>query len=130
MKIPDGFSQVTPYIFAEGALAYMGFLGEAFGAVEVGRTLAPDGTLANGQVKIGDAAFMLSEASERFPASRASFYLYVDEADLAYERALGAGAKGVMEISDMPYGDRQGGVRDSAGNVWWISQRLVDSPYY
>jgi PhnB protein len=34
-----------------------------------------------------------------------------------------------MEVMDMPYGDRQGGIRDVAGNIWWLSQRIVKAPY-
>jgi PhnB protein len=44
-------------------------------------------------------------------------------------KAVAAGATTVMEVADMPYGDRQGGVRDAHGNLWWISQRIVEAPY-
>jgi len=55
--------------------------------------------------------------------------MHVENADLAMEQALNAGATLEMEVADMPYDDRQGGVRDPFGNIWWISQRLVDGPY-
>jgi PhnB protein len=45
-------------------------------------------------------------------------------------RAIAAGADRIMDVADMPYGDRQGGVRDLAGNIWWVSQRLTDKPYF
>lgn len=45
-------------------------------------------------------------------------------------KAEQAGAEKIMEVGDMPYGDRQGGVRDPAGNIWWVSQRLTDEPYF
>ena len=44
-------------------------------------------------------------------------------------RTVAAGAESIMPVADMPYDDRQGGVRDAWGNLWWISQRLVDGPY-
>jgi PhnB protein len=44
-------------------------------------------------------------------------------------RALAAGGEGVMAVADMPYGDRQGGVRDPRGNIWWLSQRLAAGAY-
>jgi len=72
---------------------------------------------------------MVSDAGERFAATRASYYLYVDDADASVARALGAGGTLIMPVADMPYGDRQGGVADAGGNIWWISQRLVDEPY-
>lgn len=91
--------------------------------------MRPDGKIANVQVAIGDATVMASEASERFPATRATYYLYVDDADAAVDRALAAGGELIMKVADMPYGDRQGGVADPGGNIWWISQRLVHEPY-
>lgn len=58
-----------------------------------------------------------------------SYYLYVEDADASMERALEHGAKLEMEVADMPYGDRQGGIRDAHGNIWWISQRTIHAPY-
>ncbi len=51
------------------------------------------------------------------------------DADAAMAQALAHGATLEMAVANMPYGDRQGGVRDGHGNIWWISQRLVDGPY-
>lgn len=129
MKLPPGFSPLTPYLFVAGAETYLRFLGAAFGAVETGRSRRPDGALANARVKIGEAMLMLSEAVPPFAPSAAAFYLYVEDAEAAMRRAVAAGADMVMEVADMPYGDRQGGVRDPAGSLWWISQRLTDAPY-
>ena len=130
MNIPAGFGAVTPYIFADGAAAYLEFLALAFGGEELGRSEAPNGRIANAQVRISGTTLMVSEASPRFPASRAAFYLYVDDADVAMARALGFGATHIMDVGDMPYGDRQGGVADPGGNIWWISQRLTKDPYF
>lgn len=58
----------------------------------------------------------------------AAYYLYVPDADAAVRRALECGAQLEMPVADMSYGDRQGGVRDSHGNIWWISQRTVEVP--
>ncbi len=72
---------------------------------------------------------MVSESSPAFPAMPASFYLYVADADAATARALTFGATLTMAVADMPYGDRQSGVRDAHGNLWWLSQRTVQEPY-
>ncbi|WP_417229897.1 VOC family protein [Brevundimonas sp.] len=130
MNIPVGFGAVTPYIFADDAAAYLEFLDLAFGSEELGRSVAPNGRIANAQIRISGTTLMVSEASSRFPASRAAFYLYVDDADVAMARALGCGATHIMDVGDMPYGDRQGGVADPCGNIWWISQRLTKDPYF
>ncbi|WP_428331777.1 VOC family protein [Novosphingobium sp.] len=81
-------------------------------------------------MKFDTATIMISEASDEFPPSSAAFYLYVDDADASMERALTAGAEKIMDAADMPYGDRQGGVRDRSGNIWWVSQRLSANPYF
>ena len=128
--IPDGFNTVTPYFFVDGAERFVDFLKAAFDGRELGRTTRPDGKIANAQVRIGTSTVMVSEAPEQYKAMRSAYYLYVESADAAMHRAMANGAVLEMEVSDMPYGDRQGGVVDPAGNVWWLSQRLEQGPYF
>jgi PhnB protein len=99
------------------------------GGTELLRQLRPDGRIANAQVRIGTSTVMVSEASAIYPAMPGSYYLYVDDADAALDRALKHGAPLEMQVMDMPYGDRQGGVKDAHENLWWLSQRLVEAPY-
>ena len=130
MNVPPGFGVVTPYLFVDDAVTYIAFLEAAFGAEELDRSIRPDGCVANAQLSFSGTMIMLSEASGDFPASRAAYYLYVADAHTAMARAVAAGATEIMAVADMPYGDRQGGVRDRAGNIWWVSQRLTDAPYF
>lgn len=130
MHVPEGFAVVTPYIFVHDADAYVRFLEAAFGAREIGRSTAPNGQIANCQLKFETATIMVSEASDQFPPSSAALYLYVADADAAMGIAEAAGAKRIMDVADMPYGDRQGGVCDPSGNIWWVSQRLSAAPYF
>jgi PhnB protein len=116
-------------MFVESAQASIDFLVTAFDGEEKGRTLEPDNRIANAQVRIGTTTLMISEATERFPPMPTAFYLYIEDADAAMEQALAIGASLEMEVADMPYEDRQRGVVDPFGNIWWISQRLVDRPY-
>jgi PhnB protein len=128
MYIPPGFNTVTPYFFVDGAAGFIDFLVAGLGGTEILRHM--DGKrIANAQVQLGTSAVMVSEASAAFPSMPASYYLYVENADESMTRARKAGATEVMAVADMPYGDRQGGVRDRHGNLWWISQRLVAGPY-
>ena len=129
MRIPPGFNTVAPYFFVNDADAFARFLVAGLGGVETCRSLRPDGLVANVQVRLGTSTVMASEASPGYPAMAAAFYLYVDDADAALAQALQHGATLEMAVADLPYGDRQGGVRDPHGNIWWISQRLVDGPY-
>jgi uncharacterized glyoxalase superfamily protein PhnB len=55
-------------------------------------------------------------------------YVYVDDCDAAYARAIAAGAEPLMPPADMFYGDRSGGVKDASGNSWWIATHIEDVP--
>jgi PhnB protein len=115
--------------FVADANRFVAFLIEGLGGTEVVRSLRPDGRIGNVQVRIGTSTIMASEAGGPYPPMPMASYLYVENADESMARALAAGATLEMEVGDMPYGDRQGGVRDAHGNLWWISQRLVHEPY-
>jgi len=128
VRIPPGFNTVTAYFFVNQADAFVEFLIAGLGGTEILRH-TDGGRIANAQVRIGDSTVMLSEASPAFPETPSSHYLYVEDADIAMSKALAAGATRIMDVADMPYGDRQGGIRDRWGNIWWLSQRLVDGPY-
>lgn len=130
MIIPPGFGTVAPYLFVRNAGDYARFLVTALGGEETGRSMRPDGHIANCQVRIGTSTIMLSEADDRYPPMKSAFYIFVEDADAAMKRAIENGAALEMKVMDMPYGDRQGGVVDPAGNIWWISQRLTDDPYF
>ncbi len=129
VQLPDGYGTVFPYMFVQDAAKFLEFLVHAFAAVEIERVLAASGRIANAQIQIGTTRFMVSEAPAEFPAMPASYYVFVASADAACEQACQAGAVKIMDVEDRPYGDRQGGVRDPFGNIWWISQRLSPGPY-
>ena len=128
MRIPPGFNTVTPYFFVAGADRFIEFLVRGLGGIETARHMNGE-RIANAQVRIGSSTVMVSEASADFPAMPASYYLYVENADEAMRQATAQGGTKVMDVADMPYKDRQGGIRDPFGNLWWISERLVDGPY-
>jgi len=129
MYIPEGYGTMFPYILVSDAFPYLEFLKQAFGATELGRTVLPNGRLANARVRIGSTSFMVSEAGDGSEPTRSAFYVYVENADDGYRKAVASGAMGLFAPQDMPYGDRQGGVTDPAGNIWWISTRTAHSAY-
>ncbi len=129
MYVPPGFGTVTPYFLVTDAGRFAHFLVAGLGGVELGRHNRPDGRIANAQVRLGTSTVMISEATASHPPMAAAYYLYVEDADVALAQALANGATLLMPVADMPYGDRQGGVRDSHGNIWWLSQRLLRESY-
>ena len=127
---PEGFSTVNGYLFTENMPELIDFLKNAFYAEELSRTVCSDnGDIANLILKIGASCIMLSQARGGFTGMSTSYYLYVNDVDALFKRALEHGASTVFEPADMEYGDRQGGVQDPAGNYWWISTRLKKMPY-
>lgn len=129
MYIPPGFNTVTPYFFVSNAEPFVRFLVQSLGGTETYRTLRPNGLIANVQVQLGISTVMVREATERHQPMAATYYLYVEDTDASIQQAFAHGATLEMEVSDMPYGDRQGGVKDQHGNICWISQRTIHEPY-
>jgi PhnB protein len=121
--IPDGFHTVTPYFSVQGVPSLIEFFKRAFDAIEIGRAVHPDGTVLNATVRIGDSSVMLGEIPEGRQPMLAMLYMYVDDADAVYERAMQAGGTSVMKPIDHSYGDRAGAVKDPSGNEWWIATR-------
>lgn len=73
------------------------------------------------EMRIADAVILVSDASGLRPASPAFLYVYVEDADATYRRALEAGARAIEPPADMPYGDRRATVQDAWGNTWQIA---------
>lgn len=125
-SMPEGFHSVTPLLAARGATRLIDFLKAAFGAVELFRLSAADGSVMHAELRIGDSVLMLGEAMEGFSPMPASLYLYVPDADATYRAALDAGGESLEEPADRFWGDRMALVRDFAGNRWWIATHVED----
>jgi PhnB protein len=126
--IPDGYHSVTPYLVVQGVPKLLDFLRQAFGAQEVFRMARPDGTIMHAEIRIGDSVVMMGEPMGDMAPMPGSLYLYVNDTDAIYQRALQAGATSVMEPMDQFYGDRSAGVKDAVGNHWWIATHKEDVP--
>lgn len=126
--IPDGYHAVTPYVITSDAPGVIAFLEKAFGAQELEpRLMRPDGSIMHVAVQVGDSRIMLSEANDDSPAMPSMLYIYTEDADAAFQRAIDAGAEVVMPIEDQYYGDRNGGVKDPSGNLWWIGKQIEEA---
>jgi PhnB protein len=118
--VRHGFGAVRPYV--HGPVALLDFVKETFGATELERhEFGPDSYHV--ELRIGDSVLVI-EAGDLpgdVPAWTNSIYVYVDDVDAVFAQALTLGATSIAEITDKPYDERQGGFRDMAGNVWWVS---------
>jgi PhnB protein len=125
-SIPDGYHSVTPYLVVQGVATLLDFLNQVFDAQELHRMPRPDGTIMHAEVRIGDSVVMMGEPMGEFTPMPGSIYVYVNDADAVYKRALQAGATSLMEPADQFYGDRSAGVKDPVGNQWWIATHKED----
>ena len=123
--IPEGFRTVTPFIMVKDAAALLDFMKEGLDAEEVFVLHHGAQKVGHAQMKIGDSMVMVGDA-ENMPELKGAIYLYVPDADAAYDRAVKAGASSVIEPEDQFYGDRMGGVKDPFGNTWWFATHIED----
>ncbi len=119
--IPEGYHTVTPYMVVPDVDELLDFVTAAFGAIEKERMPSQDEKTGHAEVLIGDSHAMMGRAQDDYPAMPCVIYLYVEDADATYAKALAAGATSVQEPEDMFYGDRSAAVRDASGNVWTIA---------
>ena len=122
--IPAGYHSVTPYLVTESVPKLLDFVRKAFDAKVTERLELPDGTIKHAEVRIGDSPVMMGQAGGGRKPVKAMLYLYVENCDTAYEKALDAGGTPVMKPADQFYGDRSGGVVDPTGNEWWFGSRI------
>jgi uncharacterized glyoxalase superfamily protein PhnB len=114
---PEGYRSITPRIAVADVVSQVNFLRSVFGGIgEV-----TDGRPA--EIVIGDSMVMVGSVIERDPFP-AFLYVYVDDADHTYDRAVAAGAEAIEEPRDTPYGDRRAMVRDPFGNLYQIAHRI------
>src|SRR5262245_36020771 len=116
----DTYRTVTPYLLVSDADTELAFLKAAFGATEVARQRNQDDRVMHAEMKIDDDRVMLGQAGGRWTPRSAALYLWVDNVDATYARALQAGATSESEPEDKPYGHRNAGVIDQNGITWWI----------
>ena len=116
----DTYRTVTPYLLVPDADAELAFLKAAFGGTEANCQRNPDNTVMHAEITIGDSLVMLGQAGGPWKPRAAALYLWVEDVDATYARALEAGATSESEPEDKPYGHRNAGVVDRNGNTWWI----------
>jgi PhnB protein len=124
--VPKGLHNVNVYLHPLRAEPMIGFLKRAFGAQEIAKHASPDGVVHHAEVRVGDSVVEMGEAHGPYQPMPSMFYVYVPDCDAVYQRALAAGAKSLHELTDQPYGDRNGAVTDPFGNVWYISTHVKD----
>jgi PhnB protein len=119
----EGLGTVLPYVHPESARPYIDFLKRAFGAEELA-VIEHSGRVMHAAVRVGDAVLEMGEPVDRTDLPSNGFFLFVEDVDAAYARALAAGATAVRPPDDMPYGLWSAIVKDPAGYLWWPARSI------
>ena len=116
-------ASVLPHVHPAHARPYIDFLERAFGGKELA-VIENAGRVMHAEVRIGDAVLEMGEPDDRTGIPSNGFFLFVDDVDAAYQKALTAGATAIRPPADIPYGLRSGIVRDPEGYLWWPAKWL------
>jgi len=124
--IPDGYHTVTPYLMVKDAGRFIEFMSSVFNAKVTEQLKRPDGGIGHTEMRVGDSVIMLSEAMGSHQPTPVMLYIYVDNVDTLFERAVRAGGEVVAKLEQQFYGDRAGGIKEPTGNTIWIATHVED----
>ena len=132
--VPEGMQVLSPHIVCADAKAAMDFYAKAFGAEETARLTGPNDMLMHGAMTIAGGTIMLTDENPQWNAlgpttlkgTPVTLHLYVADADAFAQRAIEAGCKVLMPVSDMFWGDRYGVLEDPFGHRWAVATHVKD----
>jgi PhnB protein len=131
--IPEGYHTVTPYLTCKSSAKAIDFYKSVFGATEIMRMAGPDGKIGHAEIRIGDSVIMLADefpgmSSAPTPGTKnaCGLFLYLENVDATFNRAVAAGAKVDMPLENQFWGDRYGKITDPFGHNWGLAQHVED----
>ena len=130
--VPEGYHTVTPVLTFDDCNAALDWYGKALGAVEISRSLGPDGKIMHAEFRIGDSNLMAHDAMMGgkgpggFGGSPVALWAFVENCDALFNRAVAAGATVIRPLEDQFWGDRCGTLKDPHGYAWTIATRQED----
>jgi uncharacterized glyoxalase superfamily protein PhnB len=124
--VPEGFQTVTPYLVVDGAASLIDFIKNAFEGEVTFINKGDDNRITHATVSIGSSTIMISDTMEGMQPQTAMLYLYLEDADKVFRKAMDAKATSARELRTEFYGDRAGAVKDKWNNIWWIATHVED----
>ena len=123
LTIPANYQTVMPYLIINNAAAFIAFTQKVFNAKETYKVMRDENCIMHAEIMIGGTTIMLADCTEQFSERTAGLFVYVENADESYQKAIDEGAVIESVVSNQPYG-RSGGIKDPFGNTWWITSPL------
>lgn len=121
MKIPSHYNRLMPYIIVPNAYKFLEFMKNVFDATEQAIIPRSEGIIMHGELRIGEAVVMFADTTEQFSARPAGIFIYVENTDETYKKAMDAGSTSLMKPIQQEYGYTCG-FHDPFGNDWWPVQ--------
>ena len=121
MQIPPHYNRLMPYLIIPGANRFIDFMKKVFGAELRITVPRGEGVIMHGELCIGDGVIMFADATEQFAPRPAGIFIYVENVDETYKKALEEGATTTMTPVKMEYGYTCG-FKNPFGNDWWPVQ--------
>lgn len=119
MKIPHGHQAVMPYLMIADAKGFIEFIENVFGGMMTHQGVR-DEIIGHCEANINGSTIMFSQSRDQWKPATANMFVYVEDADATYQKAVDNGATTVQPPADQDYG-RSCGVTDPHGNTWWIT---------
>ncbi len=120
INIPEGYQQVMPYLIIHNAAGFIGFMKAVFEAVEKATYMRTETMIMHGELSVGTSCIMFADVTDDYKQQNAGMFIYVENCDDIYKKALDHGATNIMDPADQEYG-RSAGILDPFGNTWWIT---------
>jgi PhnB protein len=129
--IPKGYHSITPSLTCKNAAEAIEFYKKAFGAQEIMRMAGPGEKIGHAELKIGDSVIFIND--EFMPVAQATpgapplyLFVYTEDVDTVFSRAIAAGAKVDMPLENQFWGDRFGKLTDPYGHQWGLASHVEE----
>jgi PhnB protein len=122
-NIPENYQRVMPYLIIKDGAKFIAFMQTVFGATEQYKAMRDESTIMHAEINIKGSTIMFADCTDTYTQQNAGMFIYVDNCDETYQKALDNGAENIMPPADQPYG-RSAGVKYPFGNTWWVTNVL------
>ncbi|MEB2773965.1 VOC family protein [Algoriphagus sp. D3-2-R+10] len=120
LKVPNNYQAVMPYLILKNAESFINFAVQVFDATVTFKEMRDSESIMHAEISIGSSTVMVADSNTDYEPQNAGLFVYVKDADAAFQLSLELGSEMILEVSDKPYGR----IRDPFGNTWWITSVL------
>lgn len=119
-NIPENYQRIMPYLVIPNGDKFIEFMKNVFGATEQYKAMRDENTIMHAELNIKGSTIMFAGCTDTYTQQNAGMFIYVDNCDETYHKALDNGAENIIPPANQPYG-RSAGVKDPFGNTWWVN---------